>query len=63
MIFLSLSSKRTTPMPPKQSDWTDQEIVAENREWIESLDYIYANQGPQRVVELMRAKSNGASKA
>jgi pyruvate dehydrogenase E1 component len=37
-----------------KSDWTDQDIAAENREWIESLDYIYANQGPHRVVALLR---------
>ncbi len=33
---------------------SEQEIAAENREWIESLDYVYANQGPERVLELLR---------
>ncbi len=33
---------------------SDQEVAAENREWLESLDYVYANQGPDRVVELLR---------
>ncbi len=37
-----------------KSNLTDQEIASENREWIESLDYILANQGPERVLELMR---------
>jgi pyruvate dehydrogenase E1 component len=31
-----------------------EQIVQENREWIESLDYVYANQGAGRVVELIR---------
>ncbi len=30
------------------------EIEYENREWIESLDYVYENQGPDRVRELLR---------
>jgi pyruvate dehydrogenase E1 component len=29
-------------------------ITIENREWRESLDYVYRHQGPQRVVELLR---------
>ena len=29
-------------------------INIENREWRESLDYVYRHQGPQRVVELLR---------
>ena len=33
---------------------TDQEIATENREWIEALDYIYVNQGPKRITELLR---------
>jgi pyruvate dehydrogenase E1 component len=33
---------------------TDQVLAYENREWIDSLDYVYANQGPRRVLELMR---------
>jgi hypothetical protein len=42
----------------------DSEIAIENREWIESLDYVYANQGPERVLELLRllqvrAQENG----
>ncbi|MFO7644199.1 MAG: pyruvate dehydrogenase (acetyl-transferring), homodimeric type [Desulfosarcina sp.] len=30
------------------------EIALENREWIESLDYVMENQGPQRVAELLQ---------
>ena len=30
------------------------EIEYENREWIESLEYVYAHQGPDRVAELLR---------
>jgi pyruvate dehydrogenase E1 component len=33
---------------------TFEQITLENREWIESLDYVYANQGPGRVLELIR---------
>jgi pyruvate dehydrogenase E1 component len=33
---------------------TLEQITFENREWIESLDYVYANQGPDRVLELIR---------
>ena len=31
-----------------------QEIEQENREWLESLDYVYQNQGPARVQELLQ---------
>ena len=31
-----------------------QEIALENREWIESLDYVYENQGAERVLALLR---------
>jgi len=31
-----------------------QQLEQENREWLESLDYIFQNQGPLRVVELLR---------
>ncbi len=30
------------------------EIEYENREWLESLDYVYQNQGPDRVRQLLR---------
>jgi len=30
------------------------EIALENREWIESLDYVYESQGPDRLLELLR---------
>jgi pyruvate dehydrogenase E1 component len=30
------------------------EMEHENREWLESLDYVYQNQGPDRVRELLR---------
>jgi pyruvate dehydrogenase E1 component len=33
---------------------TEQDIAEENREWVESLDYIFASQGPGRVAELLR---------
>jgi pyruvate dehydrogenase E1 component len=41
-------------MAEERSNRTDHEIASENREWIESLDYVLANQGPERVIELMR---------
>ncbi len=31
-----------------------EDLIHENREWIESLDYVYENQGPERVHELLR---------
>jgi pyruvate dehydrogenase E1 component len=31
-----------------------QNIAHENREWLESLDYVYTNQGPERVRQLLR---------
>jgi len=33
---------------------TPEEIAQENREWLESLDYVYTNQGPARVVSLLQ---------
>ncbi len=41
-------------MPHESADSIAQEIAYENREWSESLDYVLANQGPRRVVELLR---------
>ena len=43
-------------MPPndKHPDEIAKEIELENREWLESLDYVYANQGPDRVRQLLR---------
>lgn len=41
-------------MADNDLDTIGRELAYENREWIESLDYVYANQGPQRVFELMR---------
>lgn len=35
-------------------DKRSQEIEFENREWLESLDYVLENQGPERVCELLR---------
>ena len=32
----------------------DKEVEYENSEWLESLDYVYENQGPDRVRELLR---------
>ena len=31
-----------------------EEIIYENKEWLESLDYVYQNQGPDRVKELLK---------
>ena len=41
-------------MHTKDADTTNREIALENREWIESLDYVYENQGPERVLDLLR---------
>ena len=43
-------------MPPndKHPDEIAKEIELENREWLESLDYVYENQGPDRVRQLLR---------
>ena len=46
--------KGTALMTRDRSSSPDNAIAYENREWIESLDYVYANQGPQRVLELLR---------
>ena len=35
-----------------------EDLIHENREWIESLDYVYENQGPERVHELLRLLQN-----
>ena len=42
-------------MPPndKHPDEIAKEIELENREWLESLDYVYENQGPDRVRQLL----------
>ena len=31
-----------------------EQLEQENREWLESLDYVFQNQGPLRVLELLR---------
>jgi len=36
------------------SEDTTKQIELENKEWLESLDYILHNQGPDRVTELLR---------
>ena len=41
-------------MNDREASTAAQEIAAENREWIESLDYVYENQGPERVLALLR---------
>lgn len=41
-------------MSDKDAKKIAQEIEYENREWIDSLDYVYRNQGPDRVRELLR---------
>ena len=38
----------------KEVDRQAQEIEFENREWLESLDYILQNEGPERVCQLLR---------
>jgi pyruvate dehydrogenase E1 component len=42
-------------MPPndKHPEEIAKEIEFENREWLESLDYVYENQGPERVRQLL----------
>jgi pyruvate dehydrogenase E1 component len=40
-------------MTSKNPDHITREIESENREWLESLDYVYENQGPDRVRELL----------
>src|SRR5210317_1770789 len=42
------------PTNDKHPDEIAKEIELENREWLESLDYVYANQGPDRVRQLLR---------
>jgi pyruvate dehydrogenase E1 component len=44
-------------MPPhdKHPDEIAKEIEFENREWLESLDYVYKNQGPDSVRQLLRS--------
>ena len=42
------------PLNDKHPDEIAKEIEAENREWLESLDYVYENQGPDRVRQLLR---------
>lgn len=42
------------PHNDKHPDEMAQEIEYENREWLESLDYVYQNQGPDRVRQLLR---------
>ena len=41
-------------MNEKDAASVAREIALENREWIESLDYVYENQGTARVLELLR---------
>ena len=41
-------------MTKSETDTIAAEIALENREWIESLDYVYENQGPERVLALLR---------
>jgi pyruvate dehydrogenase E1 component len=36
------------------NETNEQAVQQENREWLESLDYVYQSQGPERVKELMR---------
>ena len=40
-------------MSDKSAASIAREIALENREWIESLDYVYENQGAERVLELL----------
>ena len=41
-------------MAEKDTRQKSREIEYENREWIESLQYVYENEGPDRVRELLR---------
>jgi len=41
-------------MTPGERSEIQREIEYENREWLDSLDYIYQNDGPNRVRELLR---------
>jgi pyruvate dehydrogenase E1 component len=41
-------------MTSKDADTAAKEIEHENREWLDSLDYVYENQGPDRVRDLLR---------
>jgi pyruvate dehydrogenase E1 component len=41
-------------MTQPQADAINPEIAYENQEWIQSLDDVYAAQGPRRVLELLR---------
>lgn len=45
---------------PKDAD--TETIALENREWIESLDYVLESQGPQRVRDLLRLLQTRAQK-
>ena len=41
-------------MTQLDAEATAREIALENREWIESLDYVHEKQGPTRVLALLR---------
>jgi pyruvate dehydrogenase E1 component len=41
-------------MTRTRADAHNPEVAFENQEWIESLDDVFADQGPQRVLELLR---------
>ena len=41
-------------MVPSDRSEILREIEYENREWLDSLDYVYQNEGPKRVRELLR---------
>jgi pyruvate dehydrogenase E1 component len=49
-----ITNERKSPMRQDDEKAIAREIALENREWLESLDYIYDSQGPDRVLELLR---------
>jgi pyruvate dehydrogenase E1 component len=46
--------KERASMAEKHDTDHAREIESENREWLESLDYVHKSQGPERVRELLR---------
>src|SRR6266508_1871547 len=57
---LSKQTLRLTNMDePKKID--KDAINIENREWLDSFDYIYNSQGPERVKEVLRMLQSRAS--
>jgi len=49
-------------MTEEEKQKTEDQVEVENREWLESLQYIYDNQGPERVRDLLRTLQIRAQK-